>query len=184
MAFGTVLFLPLCRLPRPLHFLGSQLLLHHMCGVSLSFFGFLEFVVSVVISYQTENAGQQHVVTLPTAAGYLLVPSRRPYSNFIPRLVPLLRTSQRFQAWLNRSTLGNASCVLRCSHVPWPCPSSQGGQWGSVLASVLAYFDWLELSGIKEGGLDSLSVTGLAGFPGALAIFTGRFGSNFIRRRF
>lgn len=104
MAFGTVLFLPLCRLPRPLQFPGSQLLLHHMCGVSLSFFGFLEFVVSVVISYQTENARQQHVLTLLTAAGHLFVPRRRLHSNFIPRLVPLLRTSQRFQAWLNRST--------------------------------------------------------------------------------
>lgn len=63
-------------------------------------------------------------------------------------------------------------------------PLKPRGQWGSVLASILANSDGLELSVIEEGGLDSLSVTGLAGFPGALVIVTGTFGSNFIRRRF
>lgn len=62
LALGSFVFpfLLLCRMSYPLHFLGSQLLPHHtMCGVSFSFFGFLEFVVSVMISYRTENTGQQ-----------------------------------------------------------------------------------------------------------------------------
>ena len=172
-------FLLPCPNPHPVSPNHASAALRGVCGFTS--FGFLEFLVSVLISYLAEHAATACSETLAALA--LSAPSWRPHSSF--------RLRSRGSSLLEPCCgLVQAPLIDGCERLVCPreargfpdsAPHAKAVSGEASPLRWLADLDRLELPVVERGGLESLPVTGPVHFPAGLAILSRPSGSHIIR---